>query len=156
MMPTPQADSSPAALQQRPKVGVGVALLRSSDLRLLVGVRKGSHGSGVIAFPGGHLENGESWAYCAAREVEEETGLRIDESRLSLSGVTNDVMPGGLHYVTIFMMAKLTDDEAARVQNTEPHKCEGWEWITLEDMFSRPMFTSLANFIRDGHAARLL
>ena len=112
----------------RPRVGLGVALLRP-DGALLVGTRLGSHGAGQLAFPGGHLEGGESWAACTAREVAEEAGLQLAEARFSLLGVTNDVMPHGLHYVTLFMGARLSDAEAGGVVNGEPHKCAGWEWV---------------------------
>jgi 8-oxo-dGTP diphosphatase len=80
----------------RPNVGVAVFVFRSdTDNHILIGKRKGSHGSGVyqsteriqrryhadfllgrIAHPGGHLEHGESFQICAQREVTEETGLR--------------------------------------------------------------------------------
>ena len=43
--------------------------------------RLGSHGAGTYALPGGHLEMGESWEACAAREVLEETGLEVSGLR---------------------------------------------------------------------------
>jgi 8-oxo-dGTP diphosphatase len=52
----------------RPLVGVGVVVVRPTDNKIYVGVRKGSHGATKWALPGGHLEWGESWADCAARE----------------------------------------------------------------------------------------
>ena len=51
--------------------------------------------------PGGHLEYGESFAECGAREALEETGLEIGEIRFLVA--TNDVMEEGKHYVTIFV-----------------------------------------------------
>ncbi|CAM9966441.1 unnamed protein product, partial [Choristocarpus tenellus] len=72
---------------------------------------------------GGHLEVGEGWAECAAREVEEETGLKVEKP--SFSWVTNSPgMEGGKHYVTIFMQAVVVDPNMEpRVM--EPDKCEG-------------------------------
>lgn len=40
-----------------------------------------------LSFPGGHLEDGESFVDCAIREVKEETGLTI--KNLSLCGTVN-------------------------------------------------------------------
>jgi len=37
------------------RVGVGVILI-SQDNKILMGKRKGSHGTGVYSIPGGHLE----------------------------------------------------------------------------------------------------
>jgi 8-oxo-dGTP diphosphatase len=37
-----------------PKVGVGVMIVKEATV--LLGQRKGSHGNGEFAFPGGHLE----------------------------------------------------------------------------------------------------
>ena len=53
---------------QRPKVGVGVMIFKNG--KVLLGKRKGSHGEGEFALPGGHLEYMEGFANCASREVQ--------------------------------------------------------------------------------------
>ncbi|KAL8672705.1 MAG: hypothetical protein Q9168_002830 [Polycauliona sp. 1 TL-2023] len=94
------------------RVGVGVFILRSSSApspdeknghpSFLLGKRINSHGAGTWATPGGHLEFGETPERCAAREVLEETGLKIKDMRFLTT--TNDFMPDeGRHYVTLFM-----------------------------------------------------
>jgi 8-oxo-dGTP diphosphatase len=45
---------------------------------VLLGKRKGSHGEGEYAFPGGHLEYMESFEQCAHRETLEECGVEIE------------------------------------------------------------------------------
>lgn len=62
-------------MNERPKVGIGVIVRKEG--KVLLGKRKNSHGAGSWAFPGGHLEYGESWEECARREVKEETGIAI-------------------------------------------------------------------------------
>ena len=53
---------------QKPKVGVGIMILKNG--KVLLGKRKGSHGEGEFAFPGGHLEYMESFANCAKEKLQ--------------------------------------------------------------------------------------
>lgn len=67
---------------------------------------------GTLQLPGGHLECGESFEECAARECEEETGLILDVAAISFLTATNDIFPPdehgqSKHYVTIFTIAQL-------------------------------------------------
>ena len=74
------------------RVGVGVLVKDpKSPEKVFAGKRKGSHGAGKLALPGGHLEMFETWDVCGAREVEEETGLKIEN--IKFAHVTNDPMP---------------------------------------------------------------
>lgn len=50
--------------------------------------RKGSHGDGEWALPGGHLEMGESFEQCAVREVEEETGIMVRHSSRCMTPIS--------------------------------------------------------------------
>ncbi len=54
----------------------------SKGREILLGQRKGAHGAGTWATPGGHLEFGESVKACATRELLEETGLKPLSFRL--------------------------------------------------------------------------
>ena len=71
--------------------------------------RKGSHGAGEYALPGGHLEFGESFEQCAERETQEETGLQLQS--VNFAWATNSVFSASKHHVTIFMQAGLADPE---------------------------------------------
>jgi 8-oxo-dGTP diphosphatase len=81
-----------------PSVGVGVVVRLGRQILLVR--RHGAHGAGTWSPPGGNLDFGESPADCAAREVEEETGVRIASP--TFAGVTNDVFrEENRHYVTL-------------------------------------------------------
>jgi 8-oxo-dGTP diphosphatase len=129
---------------------------------VIAGVRRSSHGAGSLALPGGHLEFGEGWAACAAREVMEETGLAVPLGDLRMLHVTNDVMEGeNKHYVTIFMGATVPAGAAAA--NLEPGKCEGWGRYTLGELRGRlgeggdpeggGLFGPLGRLVAEGPAA---
>mmetsp|Transcript_132482 Transcript_132482/g.411900 ORF Transcript_132482/g.411900 Transcript_132482/m.411900 type:complete len:165 (-) Transcript_132482:129-623(-) len=125
--------SAPAAVV---RVGVGVMVRDPRTGLVLVGRRKGSHGAGKLAFPGGHLEVGETWDQCARREV-----LEADQK----------------HYITIFMTGELPPGGVP--ENREPNKCEGWQWISWGELqelsATRPegLFLSLHNFVQGNDLA---
>jgi 8-oxo-dGTP diphosphatase len=54
-------------MEKRPAVGVAAIVTKNG--KVLLGKRKGAHGEGSWAFPGGHLEFNESIEDCAKREV---------------------------------------------------------------------------------------
>ena len=126
-----------------PKVGVAVFVLR--DGRFLLGRRRGAHGAGEWALPGGHLEFGESIEACARREALEETGLTLTNVRLGPYG--NDHFAAeGRHYVTLFVLA---DAPAGEPELREPEKCAGWEWHTWSEL-PEPLFLPLRSLKERG------
>jgi 8-oxo-dGTP diphosphatase len=126
-----------------PRLGVGVIIVR--ERLVLLGRRKGSHGAGTWALPGGHLEFGESVEDCARRETAEETGLRLKMIRLG--PYTNDLMPSeGKHYVTVFVQASV---EPGEPQVLEPEKCEGWSWFRWSEL-PENLFLPLKNLLKQG------
>jgi len=130
----------------RPRVGLGVFVLHPDGQRILVGKRKGSDGHGEWALPGGHLEFGESFEECAAREVLEETGLHVrDAQHVATENVV--IRERAYHYVVIFMRAVLSDP-AQQPRNCEPDKCEGWEWMRPGEV-PEPIFTPLRAVVRE-------
>lgn len=112
--------------QDRPNIGVGVFVLNEQN-HFVFGRRKGSHGPGTWALPGGHLEVHESFEDCARREVMEETGMEIDDVSF-LTATNSPYIDGSKHYVTIFMTAR---PKASTPQPLlqEPEKCHGWRWM---------------------------
>ncbi|MGV8923151.1 MAG: nucleotide triphosphate diphosphatase NUDT15 [Thermomonas sp.] len=127
----------------RPLVGVGAIVLRNG--LVLLGQRLGSHGAGTWALPGGHLEFGESVEECAFREVQEETGLEIQN--LLPAAYTSDVFASDdKHYVTLFVVAiNNLGDPTTR----EPEKCSGWQWFRWSEL-PRPLFQPLATLYATG------
>lgn len=128
-------------MSERPKVGVGVIVIK--DGKILLGKRKNAHGEGTWSFPGGHLEFNESWEDCASRETMEETGIAIKNIRFGTA--TNDIFQTEeKHYVTIFM---LSDYDSGEVKVMEPEKCEKWEWF-LWSQLPQPLFVPIHNLLK--------
>jgi 8-oxo-dGTP diphosphatase len=118
--------------RERPLVGIGVMVMKAG--KVLLGKRKGSHGAGEYAWPGGHLEHGELFAECAVREVMEETGMQIGDIRFLR--VLNTMHYAPRHYVDITLVAEWVSGEP-RV--CEPDKVESWAWYSL-DALPSPLF----------------
>lgn len=122
-----------------PRVGIGVLILK--DGKLLLGKRRGSHGAGEYASPGGHLEYMESVATCAAREVMEETGLVIGPPRFLRAINLTSYAPK--HYLDLSFVAEWVSGEP---EVKEPDKVERWDWYPL-DALPSPLFSTLPSAI---------
>ncbi len=130
-------------MENRPKVGVGVIIIK--DGKVLLGKRKNAHGDGTWSFPGGHLEFGESIETCAEREVLEEVGIKIRNLRIGT--YTNDVFDKeNKHYITLYVIAEHASGEPRAM---EPEKCERWEWFEFGKL-PKPLFLPLQNLIKQG------
>jgi 8-oxo-dGTP diphosphatase len=115
-----------------PRVGIGVMIFKEG--RILLARRKGSHGSGDYAFPGGHLEYGESFEDCARRETREECGCEIENIRFLLVANVKSFMPK--HYVHLTLVA---DWKSGEPVVNEPDKSEAWGWYD-PDSAPQPLF----------------
>ncbi|XP_076907977.1 nudix hydrolase 1-like [Bidens hawaiensis] len=128
-----------------PEVGVAVFILK--DNKVLFGRRRSlSIAAHAYALPGGHLEFGESFEECAAREVKEETGLDI--KNIELLTASNNLLSKTVHLVVIYMRAYLSDLDQIP-QNIEPDKCEGWEWYDLNNL-PEPTYGPLRVMLESG------
>src|ERR1700742_4709165 len=90
---------------QHPQLAVSAAIFRDGKVLLLR--RAKSLGTGFYSLPGGRVEFGESLATALHREVDEETGLRIEI--VGLAG-WREVLPGtgGGHYLIMSFAARWT------------------------------------------------
>ena len=132
---------------QTPRVGVAVIIIR--DGLVLVGKRKGAHGEGSWAVPGGNLQYGETPEMCARREVLEETGLILTHTDM-LHYVTNTVFAKeGLHYITLWVVARLAGDDKQMALLIEPDRCHGWEWSEWGQI-PEPQFLPLNQFYEEN------
>ncbi len=125
---------------ERPKVGVGVMILK--DGKVLLAKRIASHGAGDYQFPGGHLEHLESIEDCAKRETMEEAGIVIDNIRfLCLSNIAKYPPK---HFINIGVVA---DWKSGEPMVCEPEKTEDWAWYDL-DILPENLFDAIPNYIK--------
>jgi 8-oxo-dGTP diphosphatase len=125
--------------QNRPKVGIGIMIMK--DGKVLLGKRKGSHGQGEYAWPGGHLEYMESFEECAKRETMEEAGIEISD--ITFLRLVNLKTYAPKHYVDIGLMAQWKSGEPKVM---EPEKLEEWGWYDMDNL-PTPLFGTIESYI---------
>ena len=81
-----------------------------------------------ITFPGGHVENGESFSASVIREVFEETGLTIENPRLC--GVKEWENQDGSRYIVLFYK---TNQFSGQLKSSEEGKVF---WSSIESLSS--------------------
>jgi len=130
------------------RVGVSVIMINNKQ-EVLVGKRRGSHGAGMLSVPGGHLEFGETYIACCDRELMEEIG--VDFGAYTPIGFSEDFfVKDGVdkHYTTLYFVVDEVDSDNLKIQNLEPEKCEGWEWVPFAKLPDN-MFCDTYNKIRN-------
>lgn len=116
---------APPVQPSHPQLAVSAAIFR--DSRILLVRRARSPGNGLFSLPGGRVEFGESLHTALHREVDEETGLKIEI--IGLAG-WREVLPGntgGGHYLILSFAARWASGEP--VLNDEH---DDFRWLAPE------------------------
>lgn len=135
-------------------VRVGAAMFLSDPTRpgqVVIGKRKGAHGSGQYCLPGGKPDYGEKVDESIIRETKEETGLNINPKTMKkMTWADEHFLEDDLHFTTLFYRGELVADDWGReARLMEPDKNEGWQWIDIREMKSacQPLMPSLNRMI---------
>lgn len=112
----------------RTKFPVTVHLLffRGDQILLLRRFHTG-YADGQYSVPAGHLDGGETVIAAAAREAQEETGIRIEADDLIFSSVLHRMEEE--ERVDFFVSVRKWQGEPS---NTEPDKCDELRWVDLD------------------------
>ncbi|MBU6323698.1 MAG: NUDIX domain-containing protein [Patescibacteria group bacterium] len=138
-------------MEKRPQIGIGV-MIQNEKCEVLMGLRKGSHGAGEWAFPGGKLEFGETAQETARREAREEVGLEVgDLALISVADEMRYLESDGKHFVNLTFRARAYTGEP-RVM--EPEKVAEWRWFPLSAL-PKDVFESSALALRNLEEGRL-
>jgi 8-oxo-dGTP diphosphatase len=127
------------------KMGMGFGIMILKDNKVLLGKRhddpeKASsalHGEGTWTMPGGKLHFGEDLQEAAAREVLEETGLKVDPKKLKLISLTNDIVTDA-HFMTVGWLCTEFEGEPKVL---EPDEITRWDWFDIKKL-PKPMYKS--------------
>ena len=86
---------------------------------------------GYYDFPSGHVEH-ESFTAAAVRELQEETGLHVDEAGLELAYLGTNILDQP--YVNVIFRANRWSGQP---QIMEPHKCSDMQFFALDALPSK-------------------
>src|SRR6266550_7643541 len=127
----------------RPQLAVSGAIFR--DGKVLLVRRARSPGKGFYSLPGGRVEFGESLHTALHREVDEETGLKIEI--IGLAG-WREVLPGtsgGGHYLIMSFAARWTSGEP--VLNEE---LDDFRWLAPDTLGDLNLTAGLPEVLRSA------
>ena len=135
---TKQADTltTVGAASLRPYTACNVLVMREHENRrqVLLSRRLAGYGKGMYIVPGGKHRPDEFLQECAARELWEETGIRILKSRpVSLH---NTRLPGKPRVLSVGVLA---EDYEGTPRHREPNQNTEWQWFDLENL-PMPLF----------------
>lgn len=114
----------------RPDIHVDVHLVLLREGCILMGERRNTEfASGEFHVPAGRLEIDETIIDGLVREALEETGITIRPDDVELVHVMH--FRGKSDRLSMFFTVR---GWAGAIENREPDKCAGWEWIPVGDL----------------------
>ena len=135
--------------KRRPNIGIGICWYNDDD-EILVGKRINSK-IGSWQFPGGHLEFGETFGECSARELLEEAGVETKPEEYKYITTLNVRRKDqDFHNVGIITSIRLEKD--VEFKNLEPEKNEGWQWMKWEEFIKKDdLFCPVPLILEQGY-----
>jgi 8-oxo-dGTP diphosphatase len=126
-----------------PRIAVAVIVERGNSL--LLGRRGKACGTGVGTWsvPGGALEFGELIVDAAARELLEESSMRMDTRGAEVQCSVENIFDNQ-HWVTMYVYGTCYGEPIVM----EPDKCEEWRWFTHREIRSLQLFEPFKNYQR--------
>lgn len=113
---------------RHPGIPTGVHVLLERDGRVLLMRRAGTgFFDGLYSLPGGHVEEGESLAATAVREMREELGIELVEAGLTVLGVVH--RRSDTNRIDFFLRAANWSREPVIA---EPDKCDALMWCARD------------------------
>ncbi len=130
-------------MTEEKKIGTGIGIMVLKNGKVLLGKRhedpeKASselEGAGKWTMPGGKLHFGETFEQGAIREVEEETGIKLN--KVQVIAINNDQVENA-HFITTGLLAE-TDQEPKIM---EPDEITEWRWFDIHNLPSPLYFPS--------------
>lgn len=118
-------------------VRVSCEVIVQKDGKILMGKRGKVFGEGSWAFPGGHLEIGETVEDCARRELMEE--VNVSPTKIKLIKIINDISNDSKKARQYIRFIFLVEDYSGKIANMEPELCDGWIWFDRKSL-PKPVF----------------
>ncbi|MEI6660369.1 MAG: NUDIX domain-containing protein [bacterium] len=117
-------------MQHKIYMGCGIVILNSTKDKVLLGTRRKEPDINGYQIPGGTVDydDGENLLEAAVREVEEETGLKVKDTKFLC--MMNSFYYGKERPISIGFVAQSMSDEIPA--NPEPHKADDWKWVPLD------------------------
>lgn len=116
------------------------AVIQDTSGRLLLIQRGHEPGAGLWSLPGGRIRPGETGEHAAAREVREETGLRV--TCRQLLGTADLPGPDGAVFAVSDYSAAVTGGELAAADDAADAR-----WVTAAEMAALPLTDGLAGYL---------
>lgn len=124
------------------KFKAGVILHNTYEDKILIVQSRGN----LWGFPKGSFEEGETFKSCALRELQEETGIKIDNEQLNKYYKVNDQV--------MYFYVKYDKCDSLCIQTTKFNDASGIGWINIDCL--RNLINIDENFNLNYHAKRCL